>query len=128
MEDKFIYEYAFIRFVPKVEREEFVNIGIILFCKQLKFLKVKFYFDEQRINSFFGETDFEELRDYLTTWHLISEGNEKGGIIAKLDLPYRFRWLTATRSTIIQSSKVHSGICSDPEIVLNDLHAKYVLK
>ena len=127
MPDKQLYEYAFIRFVPKVEREEFLNVGVILYCKKDQFLQAKFHIDKKRISAFSEGVDFEELEDYLNTWELISEGAENGGKIGQLDAASRFRWLTATRSTIIQSSKIHTGICAQPERVLEDLFEKYVL-
>ena len=127
MPEKQIYEYAFIRFVPKVEREEFLNVGVILYSKGKKFLQVKFHIDEKRLHAFSEDIDIEELKEYLHTWQLICEGGAKGGKIGQLDPAARFRWLTATRSTIIQGSKVHTGICEHPDIVLNDLFNKYVL-
>ncbi len=127
MPDKQVYEYAFIRLVPKVEREEFLNVGVILFGKRHKFLEVKYHLDEGRIRAFSPDLDLEEVARYLHTWELISQGRAEGGYIAQLDQAGRFRWLTATRSTIIQSSKVHPGLCSDPAAVLEDLFEKYVL-
>ena len=109
MPDKHIYEYAIIRYVPRVEREEFLNIGVILFCKPLKFLQVKYQLDHKRIEALAGEVDFVELERYLHTWELVSSGSPQGGEIAQMDLAGRFRWLTATRSTVIQSSKGTSG-------------------
>ncbi|MEM7375145.1 MAG: DUF3037 domain-containing protein [Bacteroidota bacterium] len=127
MPDKHVYEYALIRLVPRVEREEFLNIGAILFCKSKRFLDVRIHVDEMRLRALFGELDVEELRAYLDAWVLICEGNREGGPIAQLDQASRFRWLTATRSTIIQSSKVHPGLCTRPASILEDLYQKYVL-
>ncbi|MFT5168354.1 MAG: hypothetical protein ACI8P3_003596 [Saprospiraceae bacterium] len=127
MQGKEVFEYAFIRFVPKVEREEFMNVGVILFCKRKKYLDVKYHIDETRLSAFSRDIDFDELRSYLKSWELICQGSPKGGSIAQLDLPARFRWLTASRSTIIQHSNVHTGLCENPELVLNDLFEKYVL-
>ena len=127
MPDKQVFQYAFIRFVPRVERSEFINVGVAVYCKRKRFLKVKFHVDEERIKALFTDANISELSDYLKTWDLISQGNKEGGAIAQLDLSGRFGWLTATRSTIIQSSKVHPGLCSDPELVLEDLFEKYVL-
>ena len=127
MPDKQVFQYAFIRFVPLVERSEFINVGVAVYCKRKKFLKVKFHIDEVRINALFKDANISELSDYLKTWDLISQGNKEGGAIAQLDLSGRFGWLTATRSTIIQSSKVHPGLCVDPEAILEGLFEKYVL-
>lgn len=129
MPDKEVYEYAVIRLVPRVEREEFINVGVIVFCKKKNFLEVRYHLDSNRINSFIGdlELDLEEVAAYLHTWELIASAHADGGQIAQLDPPNRFRWLTNARSTIIQSSKVHVGRCSDPAKILDQLFAEYVL-
>lgn len=127
MPDKQTYEYALIRLVPKVEREEFLNVGAIVFSKRMKYLDVKVHVDERRISSFSSDIDLNEIKDYLSTWVLICKGDASGGPIAQLDQAMRFRWLTATRSTIIQSSKVHPGLCTDPTKVLDRLFEGYVL-
>ncbi|MEZ4898548.1 MAG: DUF3037 domain-containing protein [Saprospiraceae bacterium] len=127
MPGKLVYEYAFIRYVPKVEREEFINIGVILYCKAKKFLEVKYHLDEPRMLAFYRETDFLAIRHYLETWHCIAEGNPRCSPVSQQDLPERFRWLTATRSTIIQPSKVHPGLCEDPALTLDELYRHYVL-
>jgi hypothetical protein len=127
MQDREVYEYAFIRFVPKVEREEFINVGVILFSKRKDFLAVKYHLDESRLKAFSPNVEVGVLSDYLKSWDLISQGHPDGGFIAELDLSSRFRWLTASRSTILQNSNVHSGLCDDPEKVLKELFEKYVL-
>lgn len=127
MQGKQVYQHAFIRFVPRVEREEFINVGLVVYCKRKRFLKVKFHVNSVRIQALFAEANISELTAYLKTWDLIAQGEKEGGAIAELDLSGRFGWLTATRSTIIQSSPVHPGICNDPEAVLEHLFEKYVL-
>ncbi|MEM6343923.1 MAG: DUF3037 domain-containing protein [Bacteroidota bacterium] len=127
MPDKQVFEYAFIRFVPRVEREEFLNVGVILFCKRMKYLQVKYHVDSKRLCALGEDIDLDQLATYLQSWEWISQGNKEGGFIATLDLPSRFRWLTATRSTIIQSSKVHPGMTDDPQAVLERLFENYVL-
>lgn len=127
MPDKEVFEYAFIRFVPRVEREEFINVGVILLCKRKKFLGVKIHLDKNRLKAFAPTTDLEELTAYLKSWEAICEGNPQGGKIGTFDLAGRFRWLTASRSTILQHSKVHPGNCDDPAAVLDKLFTKYVL-
>ncbi len=127
MQDRCTYEFAIIRIVPKVEREEFMNVGAILFSKRKKFLDMKFEIDRNRLEAFSKEIDTEALNAYLKAWKLICNGEPEGGAIGKLDLASRFRWLTASRSTIIQSSKPHPGLCHDPEKELEDLFKKYVL-
>jgi hypothetical protein len=127
MPDRCTFEYAIIRVVPKVEREEFFNVGVILFSKQRKFLGVKYKINEKLLEAFTNEIDLEYLLDYLKAWELICEGAPSGGAIGNLELSDRFRWLTATRSTIIQSSKTHPGLCEDPERELKDIFKKMVL-
>lgn len=127
MPNKEVFEYAFIRFVPKVEREEFMNVGVILFSRRKKFIDVKIHLDADRLKAFSKDVDIEELRSYLKSWDLICQGKAEGGTIATLDMASRFRWLTASRSTIIQHSQVHTGVCDDPELMLNRLFEKYVL-
>lgn len=127
MQGKQVFQHAFIRFVPRVERSEFINVGVVVYCKRKRFLKVKFHIDEARIKALFAEANIAELAAYLKTWDLIAQGEKEGGAIAQLDLSGRFGWLTATRSTIIQSSPVHPGICNDAEAILENLFEKYVL-
>ncbi|ANE49448.1 DUF3037 domain-containing protein [Flavisolibacter tropicus] len=126
MPDKQIYEYAIIRVVPKVEREEFINVGVVLFSKKLKFLKTLYKVDEMRLKALSDTLDIEEVAQYLKAFQQISEGSAEGGPIAKLDQPSRFRWLTATRSTIVQASKVHPGFCGEPEQALEKLFTQMV--
>lgn len=126
MPDRHVYEYSVIRLVPKVEREEFLNIGVIVFCKRKKYLAVKYHLDSDRLALFSDATDLEEIAAYLQTWDLIAKGQASGGSIAQLDQANRFRWLTNKRSTIIQPSPVHVGRCGKPEEVLERLFTKYV--
>ena len=127
MQDRFTFEFAIIRVVPKVERDEFFNVGVILFSKQKKYLGIKYKIDKKRLEAFTSEIDIELLNDYLKSWELICAGGHNGGSIGKLELASRFRWLTASRSTIIQSSKTHPGLCHDPQKVLDDIFKRYVL-
>jgi len=127
MQDRVTYEFAIIRLVPKVERGEFINVGAIVFSKRKKFLGMKFLVNRKRIQAFTSEIEPDIIEDYLKAWEKVCEGEPKGGAIGKLDLPSRFRWLTASRSTIIQSSKPHPGLCFDPEQELENLFEKNVL-
>ena len=127
MPNKCTFEYAIIRVVPKVEREEFFNVGVILFSKQKRFIDMKYHIDPNKFNAFSPEIDLDHLNEYLNAWKLVCQGEPAGGPIGKMDLPDRFRWLTSSRSTIIQSSKTHPGLCHDPEQELNDIFEKYVL-
>ncbi|PWJ39175.1 DUF3037 domain-containing protein [Sediminitomix flava] len=127
MQEKQVYEYAVIRYVPRVEREEFINVGVILYCKNKKYLGLKYQIDEKRLAAFPEHCTSEQLLNYLNSWDLVCQGSVKGGHIAQLDMGGRFRWLTATRSTIIQSSKVHPGMCNEPAEILEDLFTKYIV-
>jgi hypothetical protein len=127
MQDKYTFEYAIIRIVPKVEREEFFNVGVILFSKRKKFLDIKYHVNPDKLNAFSTEIEIDMLHDYLNAWKLICEGEPSGGKIGKMELSDRFRWLTAYRSTIIQSSKTHPGLSHDPKKTLEDIFKKYVL-
>ncbi|MBJ2175502.1 DUF3037 domain-containing protein [Aureibaculum sp. A20] len=127
MQDRVTFEYAIIRVVPRVEREEFFNVGVILFSKRKKFLGIKYNVNHELLKVFSPETELEVLNEYLNAWKLICDGASTGGPIGKLELSDRFRWLAACRSTIIQSSKTHSGLCYNPEEELEDIFNKYVL-
>tara|TARA_R110002050_G_scaffold11122_2_gene37861 strand:- start:63071 stop:63454 length:384 start_codon:yes stop_codon:yes gene_type:complete len=127
MPDRVTFEYAIIRVVPRVEREEFFNVGVILFSKRKRFLGVKYDINETKLNAFCSELDLDTLNQYLSSWDMICKGNPKGGAIAAFELSDRFRWLAATRSTVIQSSKTHPGLCTDPQKELDCIFEKYVL-
>ena len=127
MQEKYLFEYAVIRIVPKVEREEFCNAGIIMYCKDKKFLQTKHTINEARVKCMDEKADIAEIQTYLQAFEKICKGAKDGGPIAQLDMPSRFRWLTAQRSTILQTSRVHPGFCSNPEEALLRLHEQLVL-
>jgi hypothetical protein len=127
MQDRCTFEYAIIRVVPQVEREEFFNVGAILFSKRKKFLGIKYLVNPEKLKAFSPEIELEVLNNYLDAWQLICDGEPSGGKIGTLELSDRFRWLAACRSTIIQSSKTHSGLSNDPKEALEDIFKKYVL-
>ena len=127
MQDQHLFEYAVIRVVPRVEREEFLNIGVIVYCSRLKYLELIYTLDTDRLLAFYPKLDIAELAQHLQAFEAITKGSKDGGPIAQLDLANRFRWLTATRSTILQSSKVHPGFCGDPAAALQRMHASLVL-
>ena len=128
MQEKHLFEYAVIRVVPMVEREEFLNVGIILYSKQTKFLECIYSLDEERLRAFNNTVDMAEIEKHLQSFERICKGNKESGPIGLLDIASRFRWLTATRSTVVQTSKVHSGFCADLQQVLKNLHAQLVIK
>lgn len=121
-----LFEYAVIRYVPRAEREEFLNIGVILFCSSQKFLNMKFALNADRIQNFYADASIEELKTFLDAFKEVCCGSSLNSPIAKLDIASRFRWLTATRSTIVQTSKVHPGFCDDPMEKLELLHLQLV--
>lgn len=127
MQDRILYEYAIIRLVPKVERGEFLNIGVILLSKKKNYLSMKYSLDKNKIEAFSKDIDIELVISYLKAWELVCKGLPEGGKIAALSPHLRFRWLTASRSTIIQSSPVHPGFCPDLDGQLNKLLQTFVL-
>ncbi len=127
MQGNQLYEYAVIRIVPRVEREEFLNVGVILYCRDQKFLNARYHLNEKRIRHFCDQIEIEEVEEYLKTFERICRGEMNAGPIAKLPIAERFRWLTATRSTIVQTSKVHPGLTKDAEETLNKLLGRLVL-
>lgn len=109
-----LFEYAVLRVVPRVEREEFLNVGVIVYCKAQAFLQTHFVLPEARLRAFAGEgIDLAELNGRLCAFEQICRGKPEGGTIGRLPLAERFRWLTATRSTVVQTSAVHPGRCLD---------------
>ena len=108
------FDYAAIRIVPRVEREEFLNAGMILFCPERKFLGVRTHLDAERLRALWPSIDIEEIRRHLEAFVRVAEGAPDAGPIARLSQRERFHWLVAPRSTIIQVSAVHSGICEQP--------------
>ncbi len=127
MPEKDLFEYAIVRIVPKVEREEFINVGVILYCAKQKFLQAIFSINEERLRAFCTKTDLAELKEHLNSYNNICKGTPDSGPIGQLDLASRFRWLTATRSTVVQSSKVHPGLSEDPAETLQKLFTQLVL-
>ncbi|CAN5525069.1 DUF3037 domain-containing protein [soil metagenome] len=121
-----LFEYAVIRVVPRVEREEFINVGVILYCKQERFLQIKYTLSPERVCSFAAGLDMQEVEDNLQALAHICAGEKNGGPIAGLDAASRFRWITATRSTVVQPSKVHPGLCVDAAETLERLFAELV--
>jgi hypothetical protein len=115
------YDYAIVRVVPRVEREEFINVGVIVSCPQQGFLEARIEVDESRLKALDPGIDIEATRAHLASIPAICTGGSQGGTIGKLSPRERFDWLVAPRSTIIQTSKVHTGRCSDPGSLLEHL-------
>ena len=127
MQENQLFEYAVIRIVPRVEREEFLNVGVILYCRDQKFLQSVYHLNEKRIRLFCDKLDVKEVEEYLKTFERICAGEMNAGPIAKLPIAERFRWLTAKRSTIIQTSKVHPGFTKNAGETLSKLFRQLVL-
>lgn len=127
MQDRHLYEYAVIRVVPRVEREEFLNVGIVLFCKRQKYLEALYTLDRSKLKMLCDECDIDQLELNLQSFKKICRGDKDGGPIAQMDIPSRFRWLTATRSSVIQTSRPHPGLSEDLEKTLNRLYNELVL-
>lgn len=126
MHENHLFEYAVIRVVPRVEREEFMNVGVIMYCPGKSYLQFVFDVNEARLCAFSENIDITEILNYLDALRRICEGRKAGGPIGSLPLASRFRWLTATRSTVVQSSKVHPGFCKDPDETLKRLFKQQV--
>jgi hypothetical protein len=115
------YSYATIRIVPRVEREEFINVGVILFAREQRSVAARVELDRARLANLAPELDVELVERHLRTFLEISDGNPSGGPVAALPAPERFHWLVAPRSTMIQTSAVHVGRGDDLEQALNEL-------
>lgn len=113
MQEVNVFEYAVIRVVPRIEREEFINVGVIVFCKKTRFLDVQYFIDDKKLLAMYEDLDIETVSQHLQAYKSIALGENNTGKIGQLEESERFRWLTATRSTLIQSSKVHSGLSHD---------------
>ncbi|MFL6203212.1 MAG: DUF3037 domain-containing protein [Thermoanaerobaculia bacterium] len=120
------FDYAVIRVVPRVERAEFLNAGVLLFCLERDFLRARIELDEARLLALWPGTDVELVRQHLAAIPRICAGSPDGGPIAKLTLRERFHWLVAPRSTMIQVSPVHAGLCESPEATLDELFQQMV--
>ena len=126
MPDKYRYDYAVIRVVPKVDREEFINAGVIVSCPDLSFLEASIKLDESRLLALDPKVDLDLVRNHLATIPTICRGGEEAGSIGQLPQRKRFHWLVAPRSTVIQTSPVHTGRCNNPAAALEHLVATMV--
>jgi hypothetical protein len=122
-----LFAYAVIRAVPRVERGEFLNVGVVLLCQDLQYLDDRIHVDAQRLCFLCKTIDIDVLQQHLAAFHAICMGGRQGGPIGELDRASRFRWLTAVRSTTVQTSDVHPGLCTDPAATLDHLFTTLVL-
>lgn len=126
MHEKHLFEYAVIRLVPRVEREEFINVGIILYCAAEGFLQTCFEINPVRVAALCPETDMDEVKDRLNAFVRVCRGGPDGGPIGQLPIASRFRWLTAARSTVVQTSPVHPGLSTDALATMHRLYVQLV--
>lgn len=127
MHEQHLYDYTVIRVVPKVEREEFINIGLMIFCKRQKYLRIQHHIPTGKILLFDVEFDIEQLKINLDSFSKICSGKKEGGPIAILDIAERFRWLTAVKSSSIQTSRPHSGFSLNLDATFDILYSELVL-
>jgi hypothetical protein len=120
------FDYAIVRVVPRVERQEFINAGVIAFCLEKKDRAARIRLDEQRLKALWPEADVALIRDHLAAIERVSAGDPAGGPIAALSQRERFHWLVSARSTMIQTSPVHSGLCDDTDLILDGLELRFL--
>jgi hypothetical protein len=121
------YDYAVLRVAPSVEREEFLNAGVVLHCPERAFLDCRVRVDEPRLRLLWPDLDIDLVQRHLDAFCKICSGDPEAGPIARLSRRERFQWLVAPRSTIIQVSPVHSGMCESPADTLDEIFHRLVL-
>jgi Protein of unknown function (DUF3037) len=122
------FQYAIVRVVPRVERGEFINAGVVLFCRTRGFLAARTELDLRALQALAGDCDADEVASQLRTLEAVAAGEEAGGAVASLPASERFHWLTAPASTIVQTSPVHTGLTADPEAELDRLFGALVTR
>jgi len=120
------FDYAVLRVVPRVERQEFLNTGVIVFCRERRYLAAKVTVDEARLRALWSHLEIQAIRQHTDAIVRICAGDSSAGPIAALSQSERFHWLTSPRSTTIQTSPVHTGICQDTEVLLDQLYAQMI--
>ena len=126
MPERHAFDYAIVRVVPRVERGEFLNTGVILFCSTRAFLGTRIELDRERLQVLAPGLDLSVVESYLESIPKICEGGGEAGSIGALPQRARFHWLVAPRSTVIQTSEVHSGVAEEPQAALDGLFEKLV--
>ena len=122
------FDYAILRVVPRVERQEFINAGVVVFCLEKRYLDARIAFDPQRLKALWPEVDTDLVRQHLEAIPRICAGDPAAGPISRLSQRERFHWLTAPRSTIIQPSPVHTGVCDEAGGLLDRLAKQFLLR
>lgn len=126
MQGKHLYEYAVIRVVPRVEREEFVNVGVIMYSRHGDFIRSKMKIDRDKLSALDPEIDMEVLTAFLEAFSNVCQGGPGFGPVGQMDPASRFRWLTAQRSSMIQTSRPHNGLSADLDKTLEALFGAFV--
>jgi hypothetical protein len=121
------FEYAVLRVVPRVDRGEFINAGVVLYCSAERFLGARVHLDPARLKALDPHADLGALRAHLKAVRSVCAGGPEAGAVGRLPLGERFGWLVAPRSTVVQPSPVHTGLTDDPEAELERLLSRVVL-
>lgn len=122
---KHLYEYAVVRYVPRVERGEYVNIGLVMMCKRRRWLRVAFSVSRDKVLALCPDADLDLLGEQLDAFASVGKGDASA--IGSLEAHERFRWLTAVRSACISTSRPHPGLCSDLDTTFDELFREQVL-
>jgi len=120
------FDYAILRVVPRVERQEFMNAGVVVFCLEKRYLAARIHLDRDRLRALWPEVDLELVGEHLEAVARICEGDPAAGPIAQLSQRERFHWLVSPRSTIIQPSPVHTGVCDATDGMLDRLEKQFL--
>jgi hypothetical protein len=120
------FDYAILRVVPRVEREEFINAGVVAFCLEKRYLAARIHLNETRLRALWPNADVDQAREHLEAVRRICEGDPAAGPIARLAQRERFHWITSPRSTIIQPSPVHTGVCDEADALLDRLAKQFL--
>jgi Protein of unknown function (DUF3037) len=120
------FDYAILRVVPRVERQEFINAGVVVFCLEKRYLAARIRLNAERLRALWPGTDTDLAREHLEAVQRICEGDPEAGPIAKLSQRERFHWIISPRSTIIQPSPVHTGVCDETGELLDRLEKQFL--
>ena len=126
MQEQNKYEYAVIRYVPRVEREEFINVGLAMMCKRRRWIKVSILLPDEKLHAMCPGADKEALLRQLQSFVDIAEGKKHAGPVAGYPVEERFRWISAVKSSVIQTSRPHPGLCGDLEATFERLFGELV--
>jgi hypothetical protein len=120
------FDYAILRVVPRVERQEFINAGVVVFCLEKRYLEARVRLDEARLSALWPEVDVELVRQHLDALVRVCKGDATAGPVAQLSERERYHWIVAPRSTILQPSPVHTGVCDGTDGLLDRLEKQFL--